>query len=73
MSSTQQSLDIFQIMWQADDKEVTRVSMPAKFRPANLPGELVLRHHEQTYTLDARRRSALLGRSDTCQIGRAHV
>jgi adenylate cyclase len=64
----QEAMDIFQIIWQADDMDVTRVSMPAKFKPVDMPGQLVLRHLEQTFTLDMNNRSALLGRGSAGQI-----
>ena len=64
----QEALDIFEIIWQKDDMDVTRVSMPARVRPLDLREKLVLRHLEQKYTLDLQKRSAMLGRGNTCQI-----
>ncbi len=64
----QEALDIFQILWQTDDAEMTRVSMPAKFKPAALRAKLVLSHAGQLFTLDANNGSALLGRGNTGQI-----
>lgn len=64
----QEVLDIFQVIWQQDDTDVTRVSMPARFRPPEVLEELVLSHLEQQFTVGMNSRSALLGRGDSGQI-----
>ena len=64
----QEMLDIFQIIWQPDDTDVTRVSMPAKFRPPEVLEELLLSHLEQQFTVGMNSRSALLGRGVSGQI-----
>jgi len=64
----QEAMDIFEVVWQKDDKEVTRVSMPMKVKPALLPEELILTHAGQQFRVNPANRSALLGRGDACQI-----
>lgn len=64
----QEALDIFEVVWQADDKDVTRVSMPVRIKPAEQPSELILTHLGQRFVVNPQNRSATLGRGNACQI-----
>lgn len=64
----QEAQDIFEVVWQQDDKDVTRVSMPVRVRPAEQPSELILTHGGQKFSINRENQSATIGRGNTCQI-----
>ncbi|MFM9967766.1 MAG: adenylate/guanylate cyclase domain-containing protein [Burkholderiales bacterium] len=64
----QEAMDIFEVTWQKDDKDVTRVSMPVRIRPATQPTRLVLSHLGQQCQVNPLNPSALLGRGNACQV-----
>ena len=64
----QEELDLFQIIWRADDTGSARVGIPAYRKPQGHKEQLVLRHRDQQFTLSERNVVAILGRSDSCAI-----
>jgi adenylate cyclase len=64
----QEELDLFQIIWRADDASSARVGIPAYRKPEGRPEQLVLRHRDQQFTLSERSVTATLGRSEACSI-----
>ena len=64
----QAQLDLFQIIWRADDTGSARVGIPAYRKPEGLREQLVLRHHDQQVTVSEQNRVAILGRSESCAI-----
>lgn len=64
----QEALDVFQVSWEQDDTMSTRIGLPQYRKPADSRNELMLRHGQQTVVLGERRRSAVLGREDSCDI-----
>ncbi len=64
----QQPLDLFMIVWRADDGERVRVGIPAYRKPEGQQEQLVLRHRDQQFTVSERSMTAALGRSEACAI-----
>ena len=64
----QEQLDIFQVGWQDDDGEATRVISPTFGKQPKGREQLVLSHEGQGYQVDENQRTAMLGRGDTCSI-----
>lgn len=64
----QAQLDLFQIGWQADDREDVRIGSPAHRRPEGLEELLVLRHRDQQFTVSDRNATATLGCGAGCAI-----
>lgn len=65
----QEAVEICEVQWQADDTEVTRISMPVRSKHGSKRTEvLVLRHDGKAFTVDANHRSAVIGRNPACQI-----
>lgn len=63
----QEQLDIFQVSWERDDVESTRIGVPAYRRNAH-SDELTLCYRGQTHLVNEMNRSLLLGREATCQL-----
>ncbi len=63
----QEQLDIFQVSWERDDVESTRIGIPA-YRKNSLGDELTLRYRGESYQVNELNRSLLLGREGTCQL-----
>jgi adenylate cyclase len=64
----QQEFDIFQIRWQDDDSDPTRVGVLGYSRTHADRAELVLRFRQQEYHVGPHSPGAMLGRGDACQI-----
>lgn len=66
----QEQFDIFMISWGEDDMEKTRIGIPAYRKPAedDSDNELVLRYRDQSYVVNKRHKTAILGREDACQV-----
>lgn len=64
----QEALDIFLVGWEEDDVMATRIGLPAFRKPNDARIEILLRHHRQVVTVNEQRRSAVLGRSEECDI-----
>jgi class 3 adenylate cyclase len=65
----QEQLDIFQIGWQDDDEDATRIIAPSFGKPQEKkPEQLVLDHEGQRFTVGDENRSAMLGRGEGCSI-----
>jgi adenylate cyclase len=63
----QEQFDIFQVSWERDDVESTRIGIPAYRRNA-LADELTLRYRGETHLVNEMSRSVLLGREASCQL-----
>lgn len=61
-------LDIFRVIWEEDDLESTRIGIPAFRKPQECAYELALRYRDHTLKINEQRKSAILGRDDTCNI-----
>ena len=68
LKGKQEQLDIFNIAWEADDTQRTRIGTPASRRTQENDSELTLRYREQSIKLDGQRQSALLGRDHACDL-----
>jgi class 3 adenylate cyclase len=64
----QEQLDLFMIVWRADEGERVRVGIPAYRKPEGHQEQLVLRHRDQQFTVSERSMTAALGRSEACAI-----
>ena len=64
----QDALDVFQIIWRADDGNSARVGLPAYRKPEGLQKQLVLRHGDQQFTVGEHSMVALLGRGESCAV-----
>lgn len=64
----QEQLDIFQVIWEADDMQRTRIGT-AKFRaPQGSAHELILRYRDQSFKINEQSKSMLLGREESCDV-----
>ena len=64
----QEQLDIFQVIWEADDMQRTRIGT-AKFRtPQASAHELILRYRDQSYKINEQYKSLMLGREEVCDV-----
>lgn len=63
-----EALDVFQVLWEQDDTMTTRIGLPQFRKPADARNELLLRYRQQVTTLNAQRRSIILGREDSCDM-----
>jgi len=63
----QEQLDIFQVSWERDDVESTRIGIPAYRKHGNID-QLTLRYRGDTYLVNDLHRSLLLGREGSCQL-----
>lgn len=63
----QEQLDIFQVNWERDDVESTRIGIPA-YRKNGNGDQLTLRYREEAYLVNELHRSLLLGRDGSCQL-----
>lgn len=64
----QEQLDIFQVIWEADDMQRTRIGT-AKFRtPQGSAHELILRYRGQSFKINEQYKSLLLGRDEICDV-----
>lgn len=63
----QAQVDIFQVSWERDDIESTRIGIPAYRRHA-ISDELTMRYRAETHLVNELNRSILLGRESTCQL-----
>lgn len=70
LKGKEETLGVFQVIWEKDDTMSTRIGMSAFRKPndGQAPHELILRYHQQVLTLSEQLRSALLGRGDTCDL-----
>lgn len=64
----QEQLDIFQVGWQDDDEDATRIIAPSFGKQQKKPELLVLNHEGQSYTVGEEQKSAMLGRGEGCAI-----
>ncbi len=64
----EEALDVFQVNWEHDDTMSTRIGLPQFRKPTEARQELMLRHHQQVVTLDAQRKSIVLGREENCDL-----
>jgi class 3 adenylate cyclase len=64
----QDALDLFQIIWRADDTNGVRVGIPAYRKPEGLQKQLVLRHRDQQFAVGEHSTVAILGRDENCSI-----
>ncbi len=66
----QEQHDIYMITWGAEDMESTRIGVPAyrKTQDDESDNELILHYRDQSYMVNKRHKTALLGREDACQI-----
>jgi adenylate cyclase len=63
----QEQLDIFQVSWERDDVESTRIGIPA-YRKNGGTDQLTLRYHGESHLVNDLHRSLLLGRDASCQL-----
>ena len=64
----QEKLDIFQVIWEDDDMQRTRIGT-AKFRaPHGNAHELILHYRGQEFKVNEQCKSVLLGREEVCNI-----
>ena len=64
----QEQLDLYQIEWQDDDGDATRIIAPSFAGRQPGAGQLQLNHEGMSYTVDEQQRTAMLGRGDGCSI-----
>lgn len=67
LKGKQEPFDIYQVSWERDDVESTRIGIPA-FRKNSISEELILRYHGQTMQINEFNRSTLIGRDASCQL-----
>lgn len=63
----QAPFDIYQVSWEQDDVESTRIGIPA-YRKHAITEELTLRYHGLVIQVNEIHRNALLGRDASCQL-----
>lgn len=63
----QEPFDIYQVTWERDDVESTRIGIPA-YRKHAATEELTLRYHDVVMQVNELIRSTLIGRDATCQL-----
>jgi class 3 adenylate cyclase len=63
----QEQLDIFQVSWERDDVESTRIGIPA-YRKNGGTDQMTLRYHGASHLVNDLHRSLLLGRDASCQL-----
>ena len=63
----QEQLDIFQVSWERDDVESTRIGIPA-YRKNGNTDQLTMRYRGESHLVNDLHRSLLLGRDASCQL-----
>lgn len=63
-----EQLDIFQVDWETDDMSRTRIGEATLRMPPKAGGELTLNYHDQILKINERRKNALFGREDGCEL-----
>ncbi len=63
-----EAFDVFQIVWEEEDTVSTRIGMSAFRKPVESRNELMLRYHQQVFTLSEKVKSVMLGRGDDCDL-----
>lgn len=64
----QEQLDIYQVVWEADDMTRTRVGEATLRMPVRSGGHLTLTYQDQSVTVNEQQPLCLLGRENTCHI-----
>ncbi len=64
----QEQLDIFQVVWEADDMTRTRIGEATLRMPTKPGGQLTLTYQEQSVKINEQQKLCLLGRENTCHI-----
>lgn len=68
LKGKQEQLDIFRVIWEADEELLTRVGTPTYNKSPEEGGELTLRYRDQSYKINEHHKSAVLGRDESCEI-----
>ncbi len=61
-------LDIFQIIYEKEDLQSTRLGIPAYRKTQENNDEMILRYRDQSIKLNKERRSVVLGREEGCDL-----
>jgi len=64
----QEHIDFFQVIWEPEDMERTRIGIPAYRKPQESNEEMILRYHDQTLTINEQHKSGMLGRGGVCDM-----
>jgi len=64
----QDSIEVFQVLWEQEDTTSTRVGIRSFRKPALSRNELLLRYETQVITLGEQQRCVVLGRSEECDL-----
>lgn len=68
LKGKQEQLDIFQVSWEDDDMQRTRIGTPESRALQGMAQQLVLRYRDQSVIVNDQRKSILLGRDASCDI-----
>lgn len=68
LKGKQEQLDIFQVVWEDDDMQSTRIGIPAYRKQQETGMELILSYRGQSCTVNGYNKSLFLGRGDACKI-----
>ncbi len=68
LKGKQEELDIFRVVWEADDTLRTRIGAPAFRKPQEGNSALTLRYRNQSLNINGQYKSAVLGREEVCNI-----
>ena len=68
LKGKQEHLDIFRVIWEDDDSLRTHIREAALSNAEEAEGELTLSYREQSFRINEKHRSAVLGRDGECDI-----
>lgn len=60
--------EVYQVICEQEDTLSTRFGMPAYRKPPDNDEEMLLRHRDQTFRINKKHKSAVLGRDETCNL-----
>lgn len=64
----QEQLEIFQVIWEADDMMRTRIGTAKFCAPQATAQQLMLRYRDQSFKINEQYKSLLLGRDEICDV-----
>jgi class 3 adenylate cyclase len=64
----EETFDVFQIIWEAEDTVSTRIGMSAFRKPTESRHELMLRYRQRVVTLNEKVKTVMLGRGEDCDL-----
>lgn len=68
LKGKQEQLDVFQVTWEEDDMQRTRIGIPAYRKPQESAHELTLRYRGNFFKINEQLNAVMLGRDGVCDI-----